>query len=76
MTGTPTNGTYTLNGNTYSAASVGSVGGPVAVGNKVAPYLGIGYGNVSGAGVNFISIWASCSRVRPRLRLPEAVALH
>jgi hypothetical protein len=53
VTGRPTNGTYTLNGNTYSAATIGSLTGNVKSGNRAAPYLGIGYGNVAGLGVNF-----------------------
>jgi hypothetical protein len=44
-TGKPnSNGTYTLNGNTYQASSVGSLNGKVEF-RKIAPYLGIGYGN-------------------------------
>ncbi len=42
--GNPTGGTYTLNGTTYSAAQVASLQGTMAF-NKVAPYLGIGWGN-------------------------------
>lgn len=53
VTGQPTNGTYTINGVTYPAAAIGSLGGTVKAGNRAAPYLGIGYGNVAGAGVNF-----------------------
>lgn len=53
VTGEPTNGTYTINGVTYPAAAIGSLGGTVKSGNRAAPYLGIGYGNVAGAGVNF-----------------------
>ena len=53
VTGEPTNGTYTINGVTYPAAAIGSLGGTVKAGNRAAPYLGIGYGNVAGAGVNF-----------------------
>ena len=53
VTGRPTNGTYTLNGNVYSAATVGSLTGDVKSGNRAAPYLGVGYGNVAGFGVNF-----------------------
>lgn len=37
------NGNYTINGNSYSAASVGAVKGKVTY-NKIAPYLGIGWG--------------------------------
>ena len=36
-------GTYSLQGNTYEAASVGNVTGKVGF-NKVAPYLGVGWG--------------------------------
>jgi hypothetical protein len=39
-------GNYTLGGNTYNAASVGAVRGKVSF-NKVAPYLGIGWGRPS-----------------------------
>lgn len=41
-------GTYTFNGNTYSSASAGTVNGTVDF-NKVAPYLGIGWGNAVAA---------------------------
>lgn len=41
-------GTYTLNGNVYPAAAVGSLNGKVDF-NKVAPYLGIGWGNAVAA---------------------------
>jgi hypothetical protein len=53
VTGVPTGGTFTLNGVVYPAAAIGSLSGTVKSGNSAAPYLGIGYGNVSGAGVNF-----------------------
>jgi hypothetical protein len=53
VTGRPSGGTYTLNGNVYPAAAVGSLSGTVKSGNQAAPYLGIGYGNVAGLGVNF-----------------------
>lgn len=51
--GQPSNGTFTLNGNTYQASDVGSVNGTVKAGRRLAPYLGVGYGNIAGAGVNF-----------------------
>ena len=38
------NGTYTLNGNTYNASNAGRLDGKVDF-RKVAPYLGIGWGN-------------------------------
>ena len=53
VTGVPTGGTFTINGITYAASDVGSLTGTVKPGKKTAPYLGIGYGNVAGAGVNF-----------------------
>jgi len=53
VTGTPTGGTFTINGVPYSAAEVGTLSGSVKPGKSAAPYLGIGYGNVAGAGVNF-----------------------
>jgi hypothetical protein len=53
VTGRPTNGTYTLNGIAYPAAAVGSLTGEIKAGNRAAPYLGIGYGNVAGFGLNF-----------------------
>ncbi len=53
VTAQATGGTYTLGGTTYPAADVGSLTGTVKSGNSAAPYLGIGYGRVAGAGVNF-----------------------
>lgn len=53
VTGVPTGGTFTLNGVVYPASAIGSLTGTVKSGQSAAPYLGIGYGNVAGAGVNF-----------------------
>ena len=53
VTGVPTNGTFTINGITYPASAVGSLSGTVKPANRTAPYLGFGYGDVAGAGVNF-----------------------
>ena len=53
VTGTPTNGTFTINGVTHPASDVGSLSGKIKLGNSAAPYLGIGWGNVAGRGVNF-----------------------
>lgn len=53
VTGTPNNGTYTVNGQTYPAAMINSINGQVKGQRSTAPYLGIGWGNVAGAGVNF-----------------------
>jgi hypothetical protein len=43
---------YRINGHPYSASEVG-LSGTVKSGRSAAPYLGIGYGNVARAGVNF-----------------------
>lgn len=53
VTAVPTGGNFTINGVVYPASSIGRMAGTVESGQAVAPYLGIGYGNVSGAGVNF-----------------------
>src|SRR3954470_19987085 len=53
MNGEPTNGTFRINGTTYTTSQVGSLGGSVRSGNRLAPYLGIGTGSVAGTGVNF-----------------------
>ena len=45
-----TGGSFTVNGHPYAS---GDVNGTVKSGRSVAPYLGIGYGNVARAGVNF-----------------------
>ena len=53
VVGVPAAGSLTINGVTYSASQVGSLTGTVKPANRAAPYLGIGYGNVAGFGVNF-----------------------
>ena len=53
IVGNPAGSTYTINGNTYQASDVGNLSGTVKIGDGVTPYLGFGYGNVAGAGVNF-----------------------
>jgi hypothetical protein len=47
-----TGGSFMINGTTYTSNNV-SVSGTVKSGRSIAPYLGIGYGNVARAGVNF-----------------------
>jgi hypothetical protein len=44
LTGKPTGGTFTVGGTTYAAADVGSMNGSVSF-NKIAPYIGLGWGN-------------------------------
>ena len=43
LTAKPTNGSFTINGNTYPVASVGSIRGTLDF-NRAAPYLGTGWG--------------------------------
>jgi len=51
--GTPNgDGTYTINGNLYTAAQVGTLNGQVKLGG-FAPYLGIGAGSSHKAGLSF-----------------------
>jgi len=47
--GRPTDGTYKINGVTYSSAEVGSLNGQIDV-ESAAPYLGIGFGSAPKAG--------------------------
>ena len=55
LTGQSTGGNYTFNGNTYTAAQVGTATANVDF-NKVAPYIGIGWGdNSETAGFHFTS---------------------
>lgn len=44
LTGKPAGGTYTIGGVNYAATDVGSMNGAVTF-NKVAPYIGLGWGN-------------------------------
>ncbi len=43
LTGQPSSGTFTLNGNTYPAAEIGSLQGRLSF-NRAAPYAGTGWG--------------------------------
>ena len=49
LAGKPASGTYTLGGQTYNAADIGSVNGSVSF-NKIAPYIGLGWGNPAAQG--------------------------
>ena len=49
LTGKPSGGTYTIGGKQYQATDVGSVNGSVSF-NKIAPYLGLGWGNPAAQG--------------------------
>lgn len=48
VTGQPTAGTYTIGGNTYTSAQVGSLSGQLKFGNSLSPYVGLGWGNPVG----------------------------
>jgi hypothetical protein len=48
VVGTPKNGTYTINGQTYTAAQLGSLTGTIKMGSSTAPYIGVGWGNAVG----------------------------
>ena len=55
MNGTPVGGSYTINGQQYSAAQVGTLNANVTF-NKIAPYLGLGWsGRASKTGFSFKS---------------------
>lgn len=53
VTAVPTSSLYDLNGRIYPASQVVDLRGTVEPNNRLAPYFGIGYGNVAGAGINF-----------------------
>jgi hypothetical protein len=46
-------GVYTLNGNQYTSSELTSLTGELKFNNSVAPYLGLGYGNVAAPGNHF-----------------------
>ena len=52
--GQPTSGgTYTINNTVYTGAEIGSLTGNFKFGNSVAPYFGVGFGNVVGKDGHF-----------------------
>ena len=69
MRGEPDGATYRLGGRTYTTADIGSLSGTVSSGRSLAPYLGVGYGNVSGMGVNFYADAGILFQGSPRARL-------
>lgn len=48
VVGQPSQGTYTIDGNTYSSSQLGSLSGRLKFGNSVSPYVGFGWGNPAG----------------------------
>jgi len=65
LSGQPSAGSYTFNGNTYTAAQVGSVNANVSF-NSIAPYVGFGWGDdSSSAGLHFTSDFGVMYQGRP-----------
>lgn len=48
VVGEPSQGTYTVDGNTYSSSQLGSLNGELKFGNSASPYVGFGWGNPAG----------------------------
>lgn len=48
VVGEPSQGSYTINGTTYSSSQLGSLSGQLKFGNSVSPYVGLGWGNPAG----------------------------
>jgi hypothetical protein len=48
VVGQPSQGSYTINGTSYSSSQLGSLEGELKFGNSAAPYLGFGWGNPAG----------------------------
>ena len=53
VVGEPSQGSYTINGTTYSSSQLGSLNGQLKFGNSVSPYVGLGWGNPAGEGSRF-----------------------
>ncbi len=79
VTGTSSgNGTYTINGNTYTAAQVGTVTGSAKLGSS-APYVGFGIGAprrrgtyfTADAGVVFRSVSTTLDASGPATQMPQ-----
>lgn len=73
LNGTPTNGTFTINGTVYQTNQVGSLIGDVTF-NKAAPYLGIGWGNpvARGKGWGFVADLGVLFQGSPKVTLNAA----
>ncbi|MDE2262598.1 MAG: hypothetical protein KGL45_08760 [Gammaproteobacteria bacterium] len=48
VVGQPSQGSYTIDGSTYSSSQLGSLSGQLKFGNSVSPYVGLGWGNPAG----------------------------
>lgn len=69
MRGEPSGGSFRISGRTYAASDVGNFGGTVKSGRSLAPYLGVGYGNVAGLGVNFYADFGILFQGSPKANL-------
>jgi hypothetical protein len=80
VVGEPNQGSYTVNGTTYSSSQLGSLSGQLKFGNSVAPYVGLGWGNPAGqdgrlhflfdvgaiyGGTPTVSLFAQCGPAAP-----------
>jgi predicted nucleic acid-binding Zn ribbon protein len=48
VVGQPSQGSFTINGTTYTSSQLGSLSGELKFGNSVSPYVGFGWGNPAG----------------------------
>ena len=69
LVGTPTGGTFTINGVDYAAAEVGTLSGTVRMGKSATPYLGIGYGDITRKGLSFFMDLGVMFQGSPRIDL-------
>lgn len=53
VAGQPSQGSYTINGTTYSSSQLGSLTGELKFGNSMSPYVGFGWGNPTGEDSRF-----------------------
>ena len=78
VTGTPSGGTFTINDQVYNASDVGTLRGSTRLGKSASPYIGIGYGDITRAGINLyadlgimyqgtptVSLTATCGPAAP-----------
>ena len=73
LTGKPSGASYTINGVSYSAAVVGSLTGEVTF-NKIAPYLGIGWGSHPGSHFGLTADIGALYQGSPKLSLSASGA--
>lgn len=74
LTGKPTGSNYVINGQTYTAAEVGTLTGKLTF-NSTAPYLGIGWGNRPGGRLGLSADIGVLYQGSPKLSLSSTGAL-